>query len=120
MGDRVRKRKDILGDEGINLAKVADHLGDKALDVVVVGDIALVGLDLDAVSLGQLLDVLLGTLLAGRVGDGNIGAHLSAAAGCLNAHAPGTGSAGDDDDLALEAEEVSELVGLGDLLNHDE
>src|SRR6478735_9270916 len=111
---------DLLGDETVNLAKLLDNLSDKSLNVVVVGSVELVGLGLDAVLLGELLDVLLGALLAGSVGDGDVGAHLSSTAGSLDAHAAGSGGAGDDDDLALEAEEVEDVVGLGDLLNHDD
>jgi hypothetical protein len=113
-------RGDLLGDETVNLAKVLDNLSNKSLNIIVVGSVELVGLGLDAVLLGELLDVLVGTLLAGSVGDGDVGAHLSCTAGSLDTHAAGSGSAGDDDDLALEAEEVEDVVGLGDLLNHCE
>ena len=109
----------LLGNEAIDLAKVGDNLTDETLDVGVVGDVALVGLGLDAVLGDDLLDVLLGALRAGGVGDGDVGAHLSAAAGSLNTHATRAGSAGDDDDLALEAEELVEAAGGGDGNRHD-
>lgn len=109
----------ILGDESIDPAKFLEDLVDEGLNIGILGDVELVGLDLDAVLLGQLLDILVGALLAGRVGDGNVGAHLGTAAGGLDTHAAGSGSAGDDDNLALEAEEVVERRSLGDLLNHD-
>lgn len=110
----------LLGNKAVNLAKVLDNLTDEALNVVVVGSVQLVGLGLDAVLLDELLDVLVGALLAGSVGDGDVGAHLGSAAGSLDTHAAGSGSAGDDDDLALKAKEVEDVVGLGDLLNHCE
>lgn len=109
----------LLGDEGVNLAKVLDDLGHKGLNAVKVGHVELVDLDLDAVLVGEVLCVLLGALLAGSVGDGDVGAHLGAAARGLDAHAARARGAGDGDDLALEAEEVLEGVGLGDLLDHD-
>lgn len=108
----------LLGDETVNLAKVVHDLTNKSLNIIVVGSVELVSLGLDTVLLGELLDVLVGALLAGSVGDGDVGAHLSGTAGSLDTHAAGAGSAGDDDDLALEAHEVDELVGLGDFLNH--
>ncbi|KAI6760449.1 hypothetical protein HG530_009309 [Fusarium avenaceum] len=94
----------------VNLAKVLDNLTDEALNVVVVGSVQLVGLGLDAVLLDELLDVLVGALLAGSVGDGDVGAHLGSAAGSLDTHAAGSGSAGDDDDLALKAKEVEDVI----------
>lgn len=107
-----------LGDEAVNLAKVLDDLGHEVLDAVKVRHVELVNLDLDAVLLAELLCVLLGALLAGGVGDGDVGAHLGAAPRGLDAHAAGAGCAGDRDDLALEAEEVHEGLGLGNLLDH--
>lgn len=107
-----------IGDKGINLAKLLDHLVDQRLYAVVVADVELVGLDLDAVRLCQLLGVLLSALRTRRVGDGHIGAHLGTTARGLDAHSPVAGSAGDDDDLALEREEVQEGRGFGDGLNH--
>ena len=115
---RLWREGDLLGDEGVNLAKVFDDLGHKGLDAVKVGHVELVDLDLDAVLVGEILCVLLGALLAGGVGDCDVGAHLGAAAGGLDTHAARARGAGDGDDLALEAEEVLEGVGLGDLLDH--
>ena len=108
-----------VGDEGVDLAKLLDHVVDEVLDALPATDVALVGLDLDTVLLGQLLGVLLTSLGAGGVGDGQVGAHLGTAAGGLDTHAAGTGGTGDDDDLALEAEEVLERVGLRNG-NHDD
>lgn len=113
-----RVRRNVLGDEGINLAKVLEHILDQLLALLVLAHVALVGLGLDTVGLGELLDVLLSTLLARSVGDGNVGAHLGTAACGLNAHALGAGSTGNDDDLALQAEEVLQGVGGGGLLRH--
>lgn len=108
----------LLGNESVNLAKVGDDLVDEALDVLVLADVALVGLGLDTVILDQLLDVLVGALAAGRVGDGDVGAHLGAAASGLNAHAAGTGGTGDDNDTTLQAEEVGQAAGLRGVLRH--
>ena len=113
-----RGEENILGDEGVNLAKVGNDLVDEPLDVLVVADVALVGLGLDTVLGLELLDVLLGTLGAGSVGDGDAGTHLSSTTGSLNTHTAGSGSAGDDDDLALEAEKVLEVGSLGDWDRH--
>lgn len=108
-----------LGDEGIDLAKVLDDLVDKLLDVLVLAHVDLVGLCADAVLALELLDVLLSTGGAGRVGDGDVGTILSSTTGGLNTHTTGTRGTGDDDDLSLEVEEVLEGAGLGDGLNHD-
>jgi len=105
-----------VGDEGIDLAEVGNDVLDELLAGLVAVDLALVGLGLDAVGLLELLDVLLSTLGAGGVGDGNGGAHLGAATSGLNTHALGAGSAGDDDDLALQGELVQEGLMLGCLL----
>lgn len=115
LGSRARY---ILGNEGIDLAKVSDDIVDEALAILGVGDIALVGAGPDAVLLLELLHILLGAVLARSVGDGNRSTHLGAPAGSLDAHAPGPRSAGDGDDLALEGEEVEETVSLGDSLRH--
>ena len=104
----AEKEGDVLGDEGVNLAKVGNNLLNETLNVLVLGDVALVGLDLDTVVLGELLNVLLGTLFARRVGDGNVSSHLCQTTGGLNAHSAGAGGTSDDDDLALEAEQVLE------------
>jgi len=98
----------------INLSKLADDVLDKLLAALVGSDVEVEGLALDAVLLRDLLCVLLTTLLTSSVGDGDSGAHLGAAAGSLDTHTLGTGSAGDDDDFALEAEEVLQVLGIGD------
>lgn len=54
----------ILGNKGVNLAKVANDLVDAALNIIVVADVELVGLDLDTIVLHELLDVLIGALLS--------------------------------------------------------
>jgi hypothetical protein len=107
-----------VGNEAVNLAEVLDDVVDELGNVVIVANVELVGLRLDAVGGGQILGVLLTSLGARRVGDGNVGAHLGATARGLNAHTSGPGGAGDDHDLALEAEEVLEGVGLGDVDRH--
>lgn len=55
---------------------------------------------------------------AGAVLTGNIRAELSASTGSLGANTGLAGGTSDDDDLALEAEEVLELGGLGNLDGH--
>jgi len=70
-------------------------------------------LALDAVCLGDFLCVLLTALLASSVGDGDGGAHLGAATSSFDTHALGAGSASDNDDFTLEAEEVLQALGLG-------
>ena len=102
-----------VGDEDIDLAEVLDDVLDELLALSVLVDLALVGLDLDAVLLAHLLCVLLGTLGARVVGDGEVGTVLSASSGSLCANTGGAGGTGDDDDLALKAEEVLELGSLG-------
>ena len=109
-----------VSNEAINLAKVLDNVVHELSDVVVVANIELVGLNLDAVGGSQLLGVLLAALRARGVGDGDVGTHLSTSTSSLDAHATGPGGAGDDHDLALQAEEVLEGVGLGDWDRHDE
>jgi hypothetical protein len=105
-----------VGDEGVDLAEVGNDVLDELLAGLVAVDLALVGLGLDAVSLLEVLDVVLSALGAGSVGDGDGGAHLGAAASGLDTHALRTGSAGDDDDLALHGELVQEGLMLGSLL----
>lgn len=56
---------DLLGNETINLPKVPNDVIDEALDVVVIGNVERSGLDLDTVVADQLLDILVGALLAG-------------------------------------------------------
>lgn len=103
-----------VGDEGIDLAEVLDCVVDKLLHALPVADVALVGLHLDTVGLGELLGVLLAALGARGVSDGEVSAHLSATTGGLNAHTAGARGTGDDDNLALKAEEVLEGIGFGD------
>lgn len=116
--DHGYRAHNVLCDEGIDLSKVLDDVTDELLALRPLADVALVCLHLDAVLLREGLGVLLGTLVAGRVGDGEVGAHLGAAPGGLDTDAPGTGGAGDDDNLALEAEHVLQGVGLGNVDRH--
>lgn len=115
---RKRSIEGLLGNEGINLAEIRDHLVNELLDVLVVALVDLVHLDLDAVCLGQLSRVLLGALFTRRVGDGKISAHLGTASRGFDSHAPRAGSPGHNDNLALQAEEVKKTVGFGDGLRH--
>ena len=108
-----------VGDEDIDLAEVLDDVLDELLALSVLVDLALVGLDLDAVLLAQLLSVLLGTLGTRVVGDGEVSAVLSATAGSLDTDTGRTGSTSNNDDLALKAEEVLELGSLGNW-DHDD
>lgn len=108
-----------VGNEGIDLAKVLDYGLDKVVDVFPVTDVALVCLALDTVLLLEFFGVLLTTLGARRVGDGNVCSHLSTSTGSLNAHASGSRGAGDDDDLALEAEHILKALGLWNWDRHD-
>lgn len=78
-----------VGDEGIDLAKLLNDVLDESLDALPLAHITLVGLDLDAVLLAQLLGVPLAALRSGSVGDGQVGAHLSAATSSLDAHSAG-------------------------------
>jgi hypothetical protein len=98
---------------GVGDEEVGNDVLDELLARRVLVDLALVGLDLDAVLLAHLLGVLLSSLRAGVVGDGNIGTELSASTGSLSTNAGSTGSTGDDDDLALQVEEVLELGCFG-------
>lgn len=107
-----------VGDKCIDLAEVFDDVADELGNVVVVAHVAFVCLGLDAVFLAQLFCVLLPSFWASGIGDGDIGSHLRSAAGSLNAHALGTRGTSDNDDLALQAEEVGEAVGLGDSNRH--
>jgi hypothetical protein len=97
-----------IGDKDVDLAEVLDDVGHELLDFRVVGDIAFIGLGLDAVLVRQLFGVLFTALGSGRVCDGHVGAHLGAPARSLGADAGRSGGSGDDDDFALEAEEVVE------------
>ena len=95
-----------VGDHDIDLAKVLDDVLNQLLHIGIVVDVALVWDALDTVFLRDLLRVLLTTLGTGGVGDGNIGTKLGAATSGLSADASGTGGTSDDDDLALQAEEL--------------
>ena len=106
-------------DEGVDLTEVLNHFGHQLLAALVVADVALVGLGLDAVGLGQLLHVLVRALLPRRVRDGHVGAELGRAPRRLDPHASGPGGARHDHHLALEAEEVEEAIGGGDSDRHD-
>jgi hypothetical protein len=106
-------------DEPVDVAKVADHVGDQLLDLRPLRDVAFVRLGLHPVLGRQFLRVLLAAFGPRRVGEGDVGAHLGAAARGLDAHAARAGGAGDHDDFAFEAEEVGEGVGGGDGDGHD-
>lgn len=108
-----------IGNEDIDLAEILDDIGDELLALRVDADLALVGLDLDAVLLTQLLSILLGALGARVVCDGKISAELSATTRGLDSDTGRAGGTGDDDDLALKAEKVLELGGLGNW-DHDD
>lgn len=78
-----------VGDEGINLAELLNDVLNEPLDALPLAHITLVGLDLDAVLLAQLLGVPLAALRSGSVRDGQVGTHLCAATSGLNAHSTG-------------------------------
>lgn len=101
-----------VGDESIDFAEFLDDVLDQVLDALPAAHITLVGLDLDTVLLLQLLGILFAALWSGRVGDGQVGAHLGAATSGLNAHATGARGTGDNHDLALKAQEVLQTIGL--------
>lgn len=108
-----------VGDEAVDAAtEVVEYVLYELLDRGKVTDVALVCFGLNAVLLDQLLDVLLSTLLAGSVGDGHVGAELGYTAGGFDAHASGARRSGDDDDLALEAQEVEQFAGGRNWLRH--
>lgn len=79
-----------VSDEGVDLAEFLNGVVDELLHAFPVADVALVGLDLDAVGLRELLGVLLAALWARGVGDGQVSAHFGTAAGSLNAHTAGS------------------------------
>ena len=108
-----------VGDEDVDAAEVADHVGDELLDVGVVAHVALVGFGFGAVLILELLGVLDAAFGAGGVGDGDVGAHFGAAPGGFGADAGGAGGAGHDDDFAFEAEELLKGVGFGGFDGHD-
>lgn len=109
-----------VGNEDIDLAKVLDDIGNELLNLSVVANVALVWLRFDAVLLLKLFRVLLSSLFAGRVCDGNISTHLSTSSSSFGANAGWTGSSSDDDDLSLQGQELLERVGLWDWNRHCE
>lgn len=118
--ETAARRTARVGDEAVDLAKVLDHVLDELLHALPVADIALVGLGLDAVLLLQLLGVLLAALGTRCVGDGDVGAHLGTTTGGFDAHTTITGGTGDDDNAALEAQELKQAVGFRDGNRHYE
>ena len=103
-----------VGDEGVDVAEVAHHVGHQLLGAVEAVDLALVGLGLDAVLLGQLGGVLFAAGGARGVRERDVGAHFGAPARRFDAHAAGARGAGHDDDFVFEVEEAAEAVGFGD------
>jgi hypothetical protein len=81
-------------DEGIDLAKLLDDVGDELLNAGVVADVELVGFGFHAVGLGELFGVLLAAFWARGIGYCDVGAHFCTAAGGFDAHASGTGCTG--------------------------
>ena len=108
-----------VGDEDVDPAKVFDHVVDQLLDILVVTHVALVGFGFGAEFLLQFFRILDAAFGTRGVGDGDIGTHFSAAAGCFGADAGGTGGAGHDNNFAFEAEELLEGVGFGGFDGHD-
>ena len=108
-----------IGDEAIDLAKVLDDVLDELVDAIVGADVTFVRLGLDAVLLLELFGVLLTTFWTGSIGDGDIGAQFGAAPGSLNAHTSRARGTSDNDDLALQAEKVHQVVGFGNFDRHD-
>ena len=107
-----------VGNEDIDLAKVLDDVGDQLLNLLVAADIAFICLGLDAVLLRELFGVLLTSLGTGGICDGNIGTHLSTASSGFGTDTRRAGGTGDNDDLALQAEEVMEGSGCWDWDRH--
>ena len=97
-----------IGNEDINLAEIFDDICDELLHLFVAANVALVCLRLDAELLLQLFGILLTSLRARGVCDGNIGTKFSTSSGGLGTDTCGTRCTGDDDDLALQAEEIVE------------
>ena len=95
-----------VGNHDVDLAEILDDILNQLLYIGVVVDVALVWDALDAIFLGDILCVLLTSLGTGAVGDSNIGTEFRTATSSLGANASGTRSTGDNDDLALQAEEV--------------
>lgn len=102
-----------IGNEDIDFAKIPDDIGDQFLDICVVADVGLVCLGLDTVLLGELFGVPLAALGTRGVGDGDVSAEFCAATGGLCADTSWAGSTSDDDNFALEGEELLERGGGG-------
>lgn len=107
-----------VGDEGVNLTEVGNDVLDELAAGLVVGDVELVGLGLDAVLLLESGGVLLTTLLTASVGQGDVTAHLGDTASGLDTHTTGTGGTSDNGDLALHGEQVQKLLALGNRDRH--
>ena len=108
-----------VGDEDVDAAEVLDDVVDQLLDVLVVAHVALVGFGFGAVLVLQLFGVLDAAFGSRGIGDGDVGAHFGTATGGFGADAGGARGTGDDDDFALEAEELLEGVGFGRFDRHD-
>jgi hypothetical protein len=96
--------------QNIHLAEVLDDVVDQLLHVLEVADVALVGLALDAVLLGDVLGVLLAARGTGGVCDGYVGAHFCTSSSSLGADAGCTGGTSHNDNFAFEAEKFMETV----------
>ena len=107
-----------VSDEDVNFAKVSDDVFDELLDIFPVADLAFVGFAFDAEFLGERFGVVFAAFGTGCVGDGEVGTHFGTAAGGFNADTDGAGGTGYDDDFALEAEEVMDGLGFGDVNGH--
>lgn len=104
-----------VGDHNIDLAEVLDNVLNQLLHIGIVVDVALVWDALDTVFLRDLLCVLFTTLGTAGIGDGNIGTKFGAATSGLSANASGTRGTSDNDNLALQAEELMKAMAKGQL-----
>lgn len=111
-------RPSCVSDEDVNFPKVFDDVVDELLYAFPVADLAFVGFAFDAELFGKVFGVVFAAFGTGGVGDGEVGTHFGAAAGGFNADTDGPGGTGYDDDFALEAEEVMDGVGFGDVNGH--
>lgn len=114
-GSRRRGRNDLA-----YLAEVLNDIRNELLSRLVIRDVELVGLGLDAVALPQLLGVFFTALGTRGIGDGDVGTEFSASSGGFYAHALWTRGTSHHDDFAFEAEEVEQMVGFRDSDRHDE